>query len=75
MNKLRRKQIEEIAEKIVETKMELELLKDEEQESVDNMPENLKNSERYSNMESAIDTLDNALTNLEDAISELGNIE
>ena len=40
MNKIRRKALEEIRTKIEDVKSDLEMLRDEEQEYIDNMPEN-----------------------------------
>ena len=40
-------------------------VRDDEQYSLDNMPENLETSERYENMENAIDSLEDALDSIE----------
>lgn len=48
----------------------LELIRDakyEEQDALDNMPENLQNSERYETMESAIDALEDAISSIDEA--------
>ena len=42
---------------------------DEEQDSFDNMPENLQGSERGENSENAIASLEDALNSLEDALN------
>ena len=42
MNKIRRKSLTEIKDKIEDLKTELELLLDEEQEYLDNIPENMQ---------------------------------
>ena len=47
MNKLRRKALDRIAETLNELYEELESLRDEEHDYMDNMPENLQGSERY----------------------------
>lgn len=39
----------------------------DEQEGLDNLPENLQNSERYEAMENAVDNLDDAVSSIEDA--------
>lgn len=46
-------------------------VRNEEQECLDNMPENLEGSEQYEKMEHAIDCLDDAADNLEDAVEYL----
>lgn len=40
---------------------------DQEQDCLDNMPENLQTSERYENMEAAVDCLEEAVSHLDDA--------
>lgn len=69
MNKIRRKQLAAIMEKLEELKADLETLKEEEEDYRDNMPENLWGSERYEKAEAACDNLDYALDSLEEAVS------
>lgn len=85
MNKIRRKAISEIIEKIeaLQTEMEdilsdIETVKDEESEYFENIPENLQSSERYEiaesaveNLESAYDTFDDMKSSLDDVLSSL----
>lgn len=73
MNKERRKQIDVVIEAIndfqnsfEELQQAIEEIRDEEQEYLDNIPENLQSSERYelaedavNNLESAVDWFDN----------------
>lgn len=40
---------------------------DQEQNCLDNMPENLQDSERYQKMESAVDNLESAVDSIEEA--------
>ena len=61
MNKDRKAKIDEV----VKT---LETLRDEEQEAFDNLPESLQGSEKGQAMSTAIEAIDNA-------VSELENIE
>jgi flagellar biosynthesis chaperone FliJ len=72
MNKLRRKQLDEIIAKIQDISEELESVMNDEEEYRDNMPENLQGSEKYEmadsacgSMQEAIDQLDEAITNIE----------
>lgn len=53
MNKVRRKELQELYDIISEAKDRLEMLHDEEEEYKDNMPENLQSSERYERAEAA----------------------
>lgn len=68
MNKERRARIEEVVDQISVLCQELEELRDEEQEYMYNMPENLQCSERYEMAEEAVDNLDSAIGSLEEAI-------
>ena len=53
MNKIRRKALQEIFDKLSALSDELESIKEEEDESRENMPESLQGSERYEQSESA----------------------
>lgn len=44
---------------------------EQEQDCLDNMPENLQMSERYENMEAAVDYLEEAASHLDDARSRI----
>jgi len=69
MNKVRRKELQELYDIISEAKDRLEMLHDEEEEEYkDNMPENLQSSERYERAEAAVDALDSAVSSLEEAL-------
>lgn len=67
MNKVRRKELQELYDIISEAKDSLEMLHDEE-EYKDNMPENLQSSERYERAEAAVDALDSAVSSLEEVL-------
>lgn len=85
MNKPRRKQIQEVIDKLGSLQSEMEALIEEiegiqsdEEEYRDNMPENLQGSERYERadaacdaLESARDTLEESKDNIDDVISSL----
>ena len=60
MNKLRRKSLQEIFDKLSDFREEIESIKDEEDESRENMPENLQGSERYEQSETASYNMDEA---------------
>lgn len=71
MNKPRRKALEKVINIIEEAKGELEMLRDEEQEYMDNMPENLADSDRYNAADSAVSNMDDAINELEEAVSSI----
>lgn len=75
MNNFRRKEINAITEKLEELKSLIESIQEDEQEYIDNIPENLQESERAQlaetsrdNIEYAFDNVTEAITNLEQAI-------
>ena len=74
MNKIRRKAIEDIWGKISELKDMIEIIKDEEEEAKDNMPENLWGSARYEAMEETVYSLEDAIDNLETVCDTLSEI-
>lgn len=78
MNKIRRKEISQIYDKLSSIIFDLDILKDrlesvkeEEQESLDNLPENLQYSSRAEEMEENVDNLDNSIDYLSQAIESL----
>ncbi|MBC2391322.1 hypothetical protein [Listeria booriae] len=75
MNAKRRKRIQDTLNILSEQLDLLEELKDEEQEYVENIPENLQGSERYevaeeaaANLEEAYDLVNDAIEKLEEAM-------
>lgn len=81
MNKIRRKNIQEVINKLTALSCELENLvsdvesiQDEEIEYRDNMPENLQGSEKYEAADNACDSLESAkdaLSDMKDSIDEI----
>lgn len=71
MNKTRRRDLQNIITKIDILKEELEALRDEEQDYMDNIPENLQGSERYEVAEEAVDNMDNALDAFDEVIDSI----
>ena len=78
MNKSRRKEISQIYDKLSSIIFDLDILKDrlenvkeEEQESLDNLPENLQFSLKAQEMEENVDNLDNSIDYLSQAIENL----
>ena len=74
MNKDRRAKIAKIINEIEAAKEILQSVLSDEQDSFDNMPENLQSSIRAEESEEAIDSMENAIEMLESAVEELGNI-
>lgn len=71
MNKIRRKALQEIYDKLSDLREELETINDEEDESRENMPENLQGSERYEQSETASGNIDEAMEYLSSACDSI----
>ena len=67
MNKERRKLIQVVIDRIEELKADLETAVEDEQAYLDSIPENLMNSERYEKAEDAVGNLESAMDSLNDA--------
>ncbi len=75
MNDAKRKAITDIVSRVVELKIEIEVLRDEEQAAFDNMPEGLQQSDACQKMESAVAAFDAAIDGLDEveaALEEAG---
>ena len=71
MNNKRRKELRRAIE-IIETALDIvNQVKDEEEDSMYNCPENLHGTELYESMEIAVDAMDDAISNIDDGISSL----
>ena len=66
MNKSRRKKIEAIKNLLSTIQTDLEVIKDEEQEAYDNLPESMQDGEKGEKMYEAIDNLETVCSSLEE---------
>lgn len=74
MNKQRRTEIANIVTELEILKERLDKVLSEEQDVFDNMPENLQYSMRGEESQEAIDNMDGAMSDLENVISQLEDI-
>lgn len=74
MNKQRRKMIADVVERLEAAKSDLEMIRDEEQEAFDNMPEGLQGSERGEAMEEGIYQIEEAMDGLDSALDSLQEV-
>jgi len=74
MNKERRKQIEEVISKFDKIRDQLQQILDDEQTYFDCIPENLQNSERAYNSESAINNMEDVIEKTDDILELLNEI-
>lgn len=73
MNNAKRKELKSAIDIINLAQRKIEEVMDEEQYSLDNMPENLESSNRYADMENSIDNMEDAISGLDlvvDSIEE-----
>lgn len=71
MNKLRRKSLQALSEKLDELKSELEDIQQQEEEYRDNIPENLQGSDRYDKADSACSDLFDAVSSIDEALDSI----
>ena len=71
MNKQRRERLVQLAERIEAIRLDLEALRFEEQDALDNMPESLQNSARGEAMQTVIDQLEDAECDLDGALASV----
>lgn len=76
MNKSRRRELKKVIQSLLDVRDDLEIVRDEEDETRDNRPESLQVSIQYEEseacseaMNSALDSIDEAIGYIEDAIS------
>ena len=74
MNQKRRKRIIELAAQLDDLRIDLEAIRDEEQEAFDNMPESLQLSEKGEEMQTGVDTLTECVDQLEELAQTLGEV-
>lgn len=73
MNAERRKRVAKLLAQLATLKGEAEIIRDDEQEAYDNMPESIQNSERGEQSQSAIDSLEELMEAIDNAES-LGEV-
>jgi ribosome recycling factor len=74
MNKQRRAEITKAVNMIEEGKAILESVRDEEQDTFDNMPESLQGGEKGSAMEEAVNNLDEAINSLDETVGTVNTV-
>jgi flagellar biosynthesis chaperone FliJ len=75
MNKERRRQLTEALEMLTVVKDRLEIIRDEEQEYYDNMPESFQDGTKGERAQEAIDSIESIISSLDDAIDGFSGIE
>lgn len=73
MNKERRKQIQDVLDRLDGVMAEIETIASEERDYYDNMPENMKSGDKEQAASDAADALDQARDSVESAIDDMNN--
>ena len=71
MNNTRRKQIKVVRDALEKLSKELDTIRTDEQEYMDNMPEAFQDSEKYSIADEAVSNLDDAISSVDEAVTSL----
>ena len=71
MNKVRRKNLQSIVDKLEELMADVEAIQEEEEEYRDNIPENMQSGDRYEQAEAACDALSEATDSISSAIDSI----
>lgn len=74
MNKKRRAELTAIAESLEKLHNRVEACKDEEEDYLNNIPENLQGSDKYDQADANVDSLNAVLSSLEEAANELDEV-
>lgn len=74
MNKQRRNRLQKVIDQLEELKQEVSSICEEEQEEYNNMPENLQDGERCSQMYENISTLEDQESNFDELIENLQEV-
>lgn len=74
MNKKEKSRLYLTLEQLQQLSAEFELLADNEQNKLDNLPENLQESEKANAIQEVIDNLESAKSNIESAIEDTESI-
>ena len=74
MNNARRKKLQKIYDHLEELKEKLDFIIEDEQTALDNMPESMWETERYENMESGLESLEDVQNSFDTFIMEFSEL-
>lgn len=74
MNNARRKNLQKIYDQLEELKEKLDFIIEDEQTALDNMPESMWETERYENMESGLESLEDVQNSFDTFIMEFSEL-
>ena len=74
MNNARRKKLQKIYDQLEELKEKLDFIIEDEQTALDNMPESMWETERFENMESGLESLEDVQNSFDTFIMEFSEL-
>ena len=74
MNNARRKKLQKIYDQLEKLKEKLDFIIEDEQTALDNMPESMWETERYENMESGLESLEDVQNSFDTFIMEFSEL-
>lgn len=74
MNNARRKELQKIYDQLEELKEKLDFIIEDEQTALDNMPESMWETERYENMESGLESLEDVQNSFDTFIMDFSEL-
>lgn len=74
MNNNQRKRLKALSEQVEEIKQEVEMIRDDEQEKIDNLPDGLIGSSKEDEYQEAVDALEEVISSLEDVIDNFEEV-
>ena len=74
MNNARRKKLQKIYDQLEELKEKLDFIIEDEQTALDTMPESMWETERYENMESGLESLEDVQNSFDTFIMEFSEL-
>jgi len=75
MNKTRRATLIKVCEALSDLQEEVSTVRDDEEEAMENMPENMQSSDRYDDMERAVGTLEEAGDLFDELMDKLKEVD
>lgn len=74
MNKGQRKYLRTLAEQAEEIKAEIEMMRDDEQEKIDNLPNGLQGSSKEDQYQEGIDALEEVMSAFDDVLDKFAEV-
>lgn len=74
MNKKQRKKLQDLCDQAEEIKQEVEMIRDDEQEKIDNLPESLQGSSKEDEYQEGINALEEVISSLEEVIDNFSEV-